>query len=136
VATIQDLFPTILKVTGLTHDGVVDGADISPALCGNELERESTFLMHFPHSHRSSYFTSYRKGPWKLVYHYHQPVGKRCELFNLAHDLDESDNLAESQPAELERMFKAMTVALEKAGAQYPRSKENPQAVLRPKLRQ
>ncbi|MFC4995756.1 hypothetical protein [Rubritalea tangerina] len=26
--------------------------------------------MHFPHSHRSSYFTVYRDGVWKIVYHY------------------------------------------------------------------
>ena len=134
VGTIHDIFPTLLMVAGLTHDGVMDGADLSPLLAGGTLKREATFLMHFPHSHRSSYFTSYRKGDWKLVYHYHKPAGQRCELFNLAADRDESDNLAGPEPAQLKRMIGAMARALEEAGAQYVVSKQDPKKVLKPEL--
>ena len=134
VGTIHDIFPTLLMVAGLTHDGVMDGADLSPLLAGGTLKREATFLMHFPHSHRSSYFTSYRKGDWKLVYHYHKPAGQRCELFNLAADRDESDNLAGAEPAQLKRMIEAMARALEEAGAQYVVSKQDSKKVLKPEL--
>jgi arylsulfatase A-like enzyme len=113
---------------------VTDGDDLSPIFAAGKLPREATFLMHFPHSHRSSYFTSYRKGDWKLVYHYHKPANQRCELFNLAADRDESENLALRNPAQLKSMIAAMTRALDEAGAQYPVSKNDSAKVLKPEL--
>ena len=79
--------------------------------------------MHFPHSHRSSYFTSFRDGDWKLVYHYlpeKNPAKARYELFNLAADPYEKQNLASTQPDVLRRMTKAMAAALESEQAVYP----------------
>ncbi|BCX48250.1 N-acetylgalactosamine-6-sulfatase [Haloferula helveola] len=117
---ITDIFPTLLDLAGVDYKQPIDGADLKPALGGGSLEREPEFLMHFPHDHRSSYFTSYRLGDWKLIYHYNKPAGKRCELFNLAKDRTESDNLADKEPEVRKRMIEAMAKALEKAGAQYP----------------
>ena len=88
--------------------------------------------MHFPHKHRSSYFTSDRLGDWKLVYHYHKIGEERYELFNLEDDLDESDNRASSDPKRLQLMVRAMGKALEEADAQYVTSLEDPSQVLRP----
>ena len=132
VGTVQDLFPTILQAAGMKHDGTIDGADLSPILAGGKIKRETVFLMHFPHSHRSSYFTVYRKGDWKLIYHYHKPAGERCELFNLAVDRTEAKNLAKTEPEQLKRMIAAMAEALEEAGAQYPRSKQDADRILKP----
>src|SRR5204863_5081211 len=73
-AAVFDLFPTILKLTGAkSPDGhVVDGVPLDTLLTGRaDPQRPETFLMHYPHSpHRTDYFTVYRDGPWKVIYHY------------------------------------------------------------------
>jgi hypothetical protein len=85
--------------------------------------------MHFPHSHRSSYFTAFVHGSQKLIYHY--PVGKeskskgrtdfpRVELFDLATDPTEKTNLANSRPELRREMMRAMMKSLDDAGAHYP----------------
>lgn len=132
VGRIYDLFPTILSVAGIEQKLPVDGADLSSMLKGKRSKREPEFLMHFPHSHRSSYFTAYRRGDWKLVYHYHKAGNDRYELFNLKRDRDESKNLARSEPERLHRMIEAMEGALEDADAQYASSLEDSMKAMRP----
>lgn len=124
---VCDVYATILDITetktAKAHK--VDGISLLPSLSGKELPKNREFLMHFPHAHRSSYFTALRKGNNKLVYHY--PVeGKlktsfpRVELFNLAADPTEGTNLADSNPELRQEMLDAMVEALEESGAQYP----------------
>ena len=134
MGTIHDLFPTLLDLAQVDYKGEIDGDNLAPALKGGTLGDDREFLMHFPHSHRSSYYTAYRLGDWKLIYHYNRPQGERCEFFNLVKDPSESDNLAKKEPKELKRMFAAMTRALEEAGALYPVAKDNPEKELRPEL--
>ena len=94
------------------------------------------FLMHFPHGHRSSYFTAYRRGNWKLVYHYRP--GKKdtwpaTELFDLADDPYEATNLSVTRPGKLREMIGAMAASLLNAGAQYPLADDR-QTPLKPHL--
>ena len=103
IGVVYDVFTTVLDVAGGDYgDHVVDGIDLTPVFSsakGSTSNRE--FLMHFPHSHRSSYFTAFRKGDWKLIYHYDKPSGpsdNKVELFNLSEDRNESINLAFSNP--------------------------------------
>ncbi len=134
MGAIYDLFPTILAVAGVKSDQVVDGMDLWKQLAGERgpaSDRE--FLMHYPHEHRSSYFTVYRRGTWKLVYHYRKPVSERFELFDLTSDRDESHNLASSNRNKLREMFDAMQQALEKTNAQFPLS-DNGKTPLKPTL--
>ena len=50
---------------------VIDGFDLKKQLSGKvDKKRPESFLMHFPHAHRGSYFTTYRMGDWKLIYYY------------------------------------------------------------------
>jgi arylsulfatase A-like enzyme len=138
VGTINDLFPTILDVTGIEKpsDHTVDGRNLEPLLTGEPApSREERFLMHFPHGHRSSYFTSLRLGEWKLIYHYQprEPGKPRYELFNLAEDRDESENLARKKPDALRRMVRQMRQRLEARDALYPVSAEDKQP-LKPQM--
>ena len=126
-AAVQDLFPTILSVLGISSpkDHVVDGLDMSRVLTGVRDEtRPEVFLMHYPHSpHRSEYFTSYRDGDWKVIYHYFpSPVseGSHYQLFHLGDDPFEQSNLASSHPDDLRRLVSAMIAALEEHDAVYP----------------
>ena len=118
----------------MNSETLADNPDFGKALTGGKRSEEFTFLMHFPHSHRSSYFTAWHQGDWKLVYHYHRPAETRHELFNLAADRTESKNPAAADKKELHRMLKSMTAALQDADAQYPYSKKDPGTKVKPAL--
>lgn len=126
IGTIHNLFPTVLAAVGLDaqqvagKNHIIDGIDLRSSLTGNvdaAKEEPRTFLMHFPHAHRSSYFTSFRRGDLKLVYHYQRTAGKRYELFDLAKDRNESSNLAATHPKQLRELVTAMAEALTNANA-------------------
>jgi arylsulfatase A-like enzyme len=134
VASVEDLFPTIADIADVeTPDGhVVDGSRLQTLLGGNaDSDRGEQFLMHYPHGpHRSNYFTVWRDGDWKVIYHtlpnepttggHIQFTGGHYELFNLADDPFESNNLADSKPAVLKRMMKGLIAALNDHDAVYP----------------
>ena len=65
-----------------SSDHVVDGVSLLKQFSGKRNpDRSNHFMCHFPHSHRSSYFTAFRQGDWKLIYRY---KGKtKYELYNL-----------------------------------------------------
>lgn len=124
LGAVYDLFPTVLSTAGATPPkSKIDGVDLLPFFAPEATVTEREFLMHFPHQHRSSYFTAFRKGDWKLVYHY-RPTPKTkwdpIELFNLANDPYESSNLAETDSAVLKTMMAAMNAALTDCNAQFP----------------
>jgi hypothetical protein len=80
--------------------------------------------MHYPHApHRSDYWTSYRDGAWKVIYHYIPSAASghsHYQLFNLAADPFEQDDLAAARPAELRRIMQRLIAELERHGAVYP----------------
>ena len=111
----------------------IDGVNLAKQLSGKlNSKRENSFLMHFPHEHRHSYFTSYRLDDWKVIYNYlpniktkhRKKAVKQYQLFNLATDPTESKNIASSRPKELSRMMKLMISKLEAQNAQYPIDKQ------------
>ncbi len=81
--------------------------------------------MHYPHApHRSDYWTSYREGSWKVIYHYFPSAvsgNSHYQLFHLGRDPFEQTNLATSEPAELLRLMPRLIAALDTHGAVYPK---------------
>jgi len=146
-AAVQDLFPTILGFTGMKtpRSHIVDGLNLRTLLTGKrDRSRKEQFLMHYPHGpHRSSYFTVWRDGDWKVIYHaipdapttggFVQSDGKHYQLFNLKDDPFEQNDLAASKPDELRRMMRGLITALEKHNALYPVDKDG-STPLKPKL--
>lgn len=131
LGTVMDLYPTILNLVGAepTIGYVVDGHDLAKQLASAapNPDRPERFLMHFPHGHRSSYWTSLRVGDWKLIYHYFpemNPAKTRYELFNLADDPFERTNLADKEPNKVKRLVNAMMKQLEEEGALYPEDEQ------------
>ena len=123
MGSVIDLFPTIANLVGVTapEEHVLDGFDLKRQLEGRENnEREAIFLNHFPHEHRSSYFTSLVKDNWKTIYHYQVDEKPRYELFNLKEDPFETRDLSNENPKKLKMMFKALENQLEASGALYP----------------
>lgn len=127
LAAVQDLFPTIVDIAGaqIPRGHIVDGRKLDTLLSGRrDPTRREEFLMHYPHSpHRSDYWTSYRDGEWKVIYHYipsESTRGAHYQLFNLKTDPFEQQDLADARPTELRRMMRRLITALEECHALYP----------------
>lgn len=126
LGTVMDLFPTVLDLAGAEPNAphITDGFNLKPQLLGQyNPDRTNRFLMHFPHFHRSKYFTSFRDGDWKVIYHYFpdkNPAKTRYELFNLVDDPYENNNLDDAEPEQLKTILQAMIDQLEAEGALYP----------------
>ncbi|MBU6301984.1 MAG: sulfatase-like hydrolase/transferase [Verrucomicrobia bacterium] len=130
MAAVYDLFPTLLSLAGVSvpPGHVVDGAPLQTLFTGQpDPARSETFLMHYPHSpHRSNYFTSFREGDWKVVYHYFPSPASgdsHYQLFDLRQDPFEQTNLATSHPGDLRRLMTGLVAALEAQKALYPLDK-------------
>ncbi len=131
LATIMDIYPTVLELCGVTppQDHMVDGASLKKLFTGKaDPAHPKTFLMHYPHEHRNSYFTAYRTQDWKLIYNYGLP-GRRYpdsykpapfELYHLKEDPAEQVNLVDKHPERLNEMMKAMVRQLEEEQALFP----------------
>lgn len=127
VASVCDIFPTLLPLAGVNipQGHAIDGYRLDTLLAGKpDPSRVSTFLMHYPHGqHRTSYWTSYRDGDWKVIYHYFPSEvsgGSHYQLFNLADDPFEQKDLAASEPQRLNEMMKKLIAQLEAHKALYP----------------
>ena len=92
--------------------------------------------MHYPHApHRSDYFSVYREGDWKVIYHYvpsKASEGSHYQLYNLAADPFEQNNLAESEPERLKTMMQHALASLEHHGALYPVDKTDKKTPMKP----
>jgi len=83
-----DLFPTLCRLAGIPHEDVTsDGMDLWPLLAeGTGLPDRTLFW-------RAGKKRAVREGRWKLC-----QEGRELELFDLAKDLGEQNNLADLHP--------------------------------------
>ena len=98
--TSTDFYPTMLEMAGLKQRPKqhCDGLSMVPLLKGGKTLGRKAIYWHYPHNHGSGSVPSaaVRSGDWKLIEWYGD---KRIELFNLAADIGETKDLAESNPA-------------------------------------
>lgn len=125
MATVMDIYPTVLSVAGVKtpSDHLLDGSDMKLLFQGKkDKKHRDDFLMHFPHEHRGSYFTTYRKGDWKLIYYYNPDKdGKPSyKLFNLLSDPFEMNDQSSDQPEILRKLCQEMIDRLKSEDALYP----------------
>lgn len=123
MGSILDVFSTLCHASGITviEDYITDGYDLKEQLSGQtNKKRNELFLNHFPHSHRSNYFTSLVKSNWKIIYHYQIDNQPRYELFFLKEDPFETNNLADKKPEQLKSMMKALSDEMKNKKALYP----------------
>jgi len=121
--TVMDIFPTLCQMLRIAppEGHIVDGFSLQDQLKGQEnKERNALFLNHFPHSHRSSYFTSLVDADWKIIYHYQVDGPPVYELYNLNDDPFETDNLAGKNPEQLGIMMKVLAEEMKNKNALYP----------------
>lgn len=124
IGACYDLFPTIADLVDapVPANHPVDGQLLTRLLAGqSDPEHQNEFLNHYPHPRRgeSHFFTTWRKGNWKVRYEYYTD-GERCALYDLASDPSESQNLAAENPEQLRSMMQAMVRELESLDAVYP----------------
>jgi arylsulfatase A-like enzyme len=124
LASVEDVFPTLARMLRLAVpvSHAVDGQDLARLLTGApDPARARLFLMHYPHDHRSSYWSSLRLDEWKVIYRYRpgqeQP---RVELYHLGDDPFESRDLSSRNPEQTRRMVGRLAAELELHGAQGP----------------
>ena len=94
-----DFYPTLLELAGLPAlpQQHLDGVSLVPLLKGGRLARAPLFW-HYPHygNQGGAPFSAIRERDWKLI---EWLEDGRLELFDLRHDLAETNNLADRQPA-------------------------------------
>jgi arylsulfatase A len=100
-----DFYPTILEMLGLPEppDIHLDGKSIVPLLEGNEMERGPIYW-HFPHYSNHGMQSpggAIRYGDYKLLEYYENGT---IQLFNLAEDIGEQNDLSESEPAKAQEL--------------------------------
>ncbi|MGY8769576.1 MAG: sulfatase [Pirellulales bacterium] len=134
---IEDFFSTILEVAGIKNveqvSGQIDGQSFVSLLQGNhDSTRDNRPLYwHFPNNWGPTgtgigASSCIRLGDWKLIY-YH--ANQQYELFNIAHDLTEKENLADSKPEIRNQLAKQLAEYLASVKAQMPVSKATGKAV-------
>ncbi|MEM7697787.1 MAG: sulfatase-like hydrolase/transferase [Verrucomicrobiota bacterium] len=122
-----DFFSTLTTRLRLEppSDHVVDAIDLSPALGGEPLQREAIFT-YFPHQTQVPDWTppaiAVHQGDWKLIRFFHQgeDQGHSWELYDLATDIGETNNLASENPEKVAALDRLITEHLEQTGAVTP----------------
>ncbi|MBN2513913.1 MAG: sulfatase [Sedimentisphaerales bacterium] len=127
---IEDFFPTILEMAGIEHwrrgSMQIDGISLVPLLENRPGFPESRALVwHFPNHWGHSGpgiapHSAIRKGDFKLIY-YH--ATQSFELFNVAHDIGETDNLFASRPEIAKQLADELAAYLRRTKAQMPVNK-------------
>lgn len=127
--TVMDIYPTVLSVAGVDtpQNLTLDGSNMKKLMAGKkDRSRRDDVLTHFPHQHRGSYFTTYRKGDWKIIYYYNPEKDgiPSYKLFNLKEDPYETTDLASVNPQKLKEMSRLMIERLQLEDALYPVNKD------------
>jgi arylsulfatase A-like enzyme len=125
-----DFYPTLLDLGGLPPMPTQhrDGADLVPLLKGSQIGPRDLFW-HYPHygNQGGAPCSTIRSGDWKLIEWFED---KRLELFNLASDLGESNNVAAEHPEVVKTLHARLIAWRKEVGALLPTP--NPEAVEKP----
>ncbi len=99
LVSLLDLRPTLAELTDQPIPSDTDGRSLLPALTGKALPPEPVFAQYHSNMLATGGFML-RDGDWKYVAY----AGSDPQLFNLAEDPDEINNLADSEPAVRDEM--------------------------------
>ncbi|WP_163322806.1 arylsulfatase [Draconibacterium mangrovi] len=104
ISAFWDVFPTIAEITGISAPDSIDGVSFLPTLLGEEQTAQHDYLYWEFHELKGR--QAVRKGDWKLVrYNVFTPEKTTTELYNLATDVGEENNVAADHPELVEEMI-------------------------------
>ncbi len=121
-----DLLPTLLELAGQEIPEGLDGRSLGPLLRDPKAPSPHEALCwHFPHYHHLGFAPcgAIRTGRWKLIEWFEQTVagansGAPLELYDLAEDPAENNNLVSREPARSARLLKRLRAWRREVGAQ------------------
>jgi arylsulfatase A-like enzyme len=128
---IYDWFPTLLGAAETDAPSGIDGLNLRPVLEGKtDAAFDRSLIWHFPNfwgplnkplvqGPGMGPCSTIRRGDWKLIY-YHE--NSRFELFHLAEDLGETQNLSAMYPQQLAILANELGEYLRSSGAAMPTS--------------
>ncbi|MGI9244417.1 MAG: sulfatase-like hydrolase/transferase, partial [Verrucomicrobiales bacterium] len=139
---IEDFFPTILEIAGIEDfqqiGGKIDGVSFRPLLTGKSSgAQDRPLIWHYPNQWGPAgpgigASSAIRKGDWKLIYYHDPGRPERYELFDLANDLGEHNNLAAQEPEVVGELAERLADYLRAANATMPVVKESGEKVAWP----
>ncbi|MEZ5386998.1 MAG: sulfatase [Prosthecobacter sp.] len=115
-----DLMPTLTDMAGIERPQLAgtDGLSLATLLQGGASPQRDTFYWHNPAPRPSStadwFSSAIRVGDLKLL---DFPTEKKIELYDLADDPGESNNLAESRPEDRDRLLAKLNAWRKEVGA-------------------
>ncbi|MDY7393978.1 sulfatase-like hydrolase/transferase [Aureibaculum sp. 2210JD6-5] len=127
---IEDFYPTILEMAGIENQKTVqkvDGQSFVSQLLGEKSNSEERPLFwHYPNFWGASgpgigSSSTIRLGDWKLIYFYEN---QKIELYNIAEDIGELNNLVEKNPEKAKELSIVLTNYLKESNAQIPKDKK------------
>lgn len=125
LATGMDFYPTILEIAGLSQkpDQHLDGVSLVPALRG-ETVKERPLFWHYPHYGNQGGEPSamMMNDNWKLIHYFEDG---RNELYAIAEDIGETEDLAGKHPDVVENMEQSLKKWQADIGAAFPVKNEN-----------
>jgi len=118
----MDTFPTILEAAGIkpAAEELLDGESLIPLLKKSGPLRRDALYFHYPNYafHKANRLGSaIRQGDFKLIRYYDDGS---LDLYNLASDIGEQKNLAESKPGLARTMLDKLDAWLKETGARMP----------------
>lgn len=114
----MDLLPTLLGLCALAPPEPLDGVDLSPLLVPGGTLAPRRLYFHYPHRSGSS---AVRDGDAKLIHFW---ATGRSELYSLADDVGETQDLAALQPERTAELRAALLAWLEAVKANVPGREE------------
>lgn len=120
---VEDFYPTLLELAGLPEFASPDAQSFVPLLRGEAPRTRSRALhWHYPNCWGPSGpgigpYSTIRIGDWKLIY-YHS--SQSYELFDVAEDLGEQHDRADSEPGRVAELAEALRGHLVAVEAQMP----------------
>jgi len=121
VATI-DVLPTVMGLLGFGVDPALLGRDLRPLMAARRAPSDPLYgesLFGRLNCHWAS-LRSWVKDDWKLI------VGSQPELYNLAQDPQENNDLARAEPERVTRMTEELQRALQRIAPGGDRAQPNP----------
>ncbi|MEN8116794.1 MAG: arylsulfatase [Bacteroidota bacterium] len=110
ISAFWDVMPTVAELAGVKAPDNIDGISFLPSLLKVKGQKEHKYL--YWEFHERGGRKALRKGDWKLVRYNVKKVGETTtELYNLANDIGEENNVADKHPEIVSELMELMNSA-------------------------
>ena len=101
---VYDIFPTVAGLAGIAipDDLNIEGVNVWPWVAGGEAVKDRLLYWHVGNQY------AVRKGGWKLKYRGRSFEQGKSELFNIAEDPYEKNEISKANPEKLKELFEEM----------------------------